>query len=391
MAARSVRNEAAAVRPGANPHAERGQRLAALILDRSRQTGLRAGGRLPTERQLSLDLGVTRSSVRHALAILEAQGLISREVGRGTFLRDIPAATAAGRRDDDATFPAGPQPPGTFPGRTESPGAFPAGTQSPAAFRAGTESPASFPGRTESPGAFPARTEPPSTFSAGSQSPAAFPAGTQSRGTSPAGTPSHGTLPAGTQPHGPQPGWAGAAVLPGPEDHPAVALPGAEGHPAGLAGAGFHPAADFAPADVMTIRRLLEPPAMSLVVAWATAADLEEMQRCLAGGDRAASFEEFETWDLALHRCIIAASHSPLLVALYRAIEEARHGQVWGDLKRRSASAERRSQYQADHRAIVDALRVRDSSLAVEAMRLHLARVQEHLNVTDPAAGVMWR
>jgi len=235
----------------------RGQRLAELILERSRGTGLTTGARLPTERQLSIDLGVTRSSVRHALAILEARGHISREVGRGTFLREIPPPARRGRR--------------------------------------------------------------------------------------PAGGP-------------------GEAAI-----------------------------ADFAPADVMTIRRLLEPPAMSLVVAWATAADLTEMQRCLDGGDRAETFEEFETWDLALHRCIMAASHSPLLVTMYGLIEAARHGQVWGDLKRRSASQERRSQYQLDHRAIVDALRARDSARAVEAMRLHLSRVQEHLNVTDPAAGLSWR
>jgi DNA-binding FadR family transcriptional regulator len=77
-------------------------------------------------------------------------------------------------------------------------------------------------------------------------------------------------------------------------------------------------------------------------------------------------------------------------------------GEPWADhaqainagsfaIKRRSASAERRSQYQADHRALADALHSRDSSRAVEAMRLHLARVQEHLNITDPAAGVSWR
>ena len=60
-------------------------------------------------------------------------------------------------------------------------------------------------------------------------------------------------------------------------------------------------------------------------------------------------------------------------------------------MKRRSASAERREQYQADHRAIVSALRARDSASAVEAMRLHLARVSGHLNATDPAAGVTWR
>jgi len=250
----------AGTEPAGTTHTERGLRLAKLILSESHRAGQGPGSRLPTERQLATDLGVTRSSVRHALAMLEAQGRISREVGRGTFLRELPAA-------------------------------------SPAA-------------------------------------------------------------------HAPS-------------------VPGRSADPA--------PAADFAPADVMTIRRLLEPPAMSLVVGWATAADLEEMDRCLAGGDAAASFEEFEFWDLGLHRCIMAASHSPLLVALYRDIEAARHGQVWGDLKRRSSSAERREQYQADHRAIVGALRARDSARAVEAMRVHLARVSDHFNATDPAAVVTWR
>ena len=130
---------------------------------------------------------------------------------------------------------------------------------------------------------------------------------------------------------------------------------------------------------------------MSLVVAWATAADLEEMNRCLEGGDHAASYEEFEAWDLALHRCIMRASRSPLLAALYGSIEQARHGHVWGDLKRRSASAGNRQEYQQDHRAIVAALRARDSGAAIEAMRLHLARVSEHLHATAPAAAVTWR
>jgi DNA-binding FadR family transcriptional regulator len=235
------------------------------------------GSRLPTERKLALDLGATRSSVRHALTMLQAQGRISREVGRGTFLLDSP------------------EPPGPAP-------------------QAG-----------------PAR---------GQGAPQSGPARGQGQGQEP---------------------------------------------PAGPA------TADFAPADVMTIRRLLEPPAMSLVVAWATTADLEQMDQCLAGGDSAASYEEFEGWDLELHRTIMAASHSPLLIALYARIEAARHGQVWGDLKRRSASPERREQYQGDHRAIVAALRERDSAGAVEAMRLHLARVSGHLNATDPAAGVTWR
>jgi GntR family uxuAB operon transcriptional repressor len=262
----------------AGPAGPAGQRdrLAEAILAKSRQAGLGAGSQLPTERQLAADLGTTRTSVRRALAVLEAEGRVSREVGRGTFLRQPPwpAAGAAGQR----------------PGEV---------------------------------------------------------------------------LPEGT---GARPGEAGDA-----DRAPGAELPG-----------GSAQAAGFAPADVMAVRRLLEPPAMRLVVAWATAADFAELERCLAGGARAASYDEFEAWDLALHRAAMAASHSPLLARLYAVIEEARHNRFWGDLKRRSASRERQRAYQADHAELVAALRARDPERAVEAMRAHLARVDSHL-FGDPA------
>ena len=248
--------------------AKRGRELAELILAESGRSGLGPGSRLPTERRLAADLGVTRSGIRLALAALEADGLISREVGRGTFLRDAAAgALAAARRDGPDASEAASAHDDDGPGGGDE-----------------------------------------------------------------------------------------------PADH--------RGRPA---------APDFAPADVMTIRRLIEPQALPLVVLWATARDFAEMERCIAGGDQAASYEEFETWDLALHRCIMAAAHSPLLVALYGVVESARHGQVWGDLKRRSATRQRRDLYQEDHRAIVTALRARDADAAVAAMRAHLARVAGHL------------
>jgi DNA-binding FadR family transcriptional regulator len=239
-------------------HEQRGIALAEQIVAHALRAGLGPGGRLPTERQLADDLGVTRSTIRHALGMLAADGHISREVGRGTYLR----------------------------------------------------SPASF-----------------------------------------GGPPAH----------------ADATARPDIADSPEGA---------------------FAPADVMMVRRLLEPPAMPLAVAWATAADLAELDRCLAGGDRAPSYDEFEVWDLALHRAIIAATHSPLFVTLYSAVEAARHGQMWGDLKRRSASAGRRRLYRADHHQIVAAIKARDPGAAVKAMRAHLARVSDHFNATDPAAGI---
>ncbi len=248
---------------GGSEHERRGAALAEQIITYVLRDGIGPDGRMPTERQLAADLGVTRSAVRYALGLLAADGHLSREVGRGTYLR------------------------------------------SPARLSSSPDGEAGEAGE------------------------------------------------AGGQPEPERPEILGA----------------------------------FAPADVMMVRRLLEPPAMPLAVAWATAADLAELDRCLAGGDRAASYEDFEAWDLALHRALFAATHSPLLGTLYSSIEAARHGQMWGDLKRRSASPGRRRLYRADHHQIVAAIKARDTGAAVKTMRSHLAKVSDHLNATDPAAG----
>lgn len=54
-----------------------------------------ADRRLPPERELCLQFGVSRSTLRKALDHLEARGIVSRHVGRGTFV-GRPAAASAG-------------------------------------------------------------------------------------------------------------------------------------------------------------------------------------------------------------------------------------------------------------------------------------------------------
>jgi DNA-binding FadR family transcriptional regulator len=227
----------APVRPPAYSH-----ELAQLILARGDQPGYAPGGRLPTERSLADEFGVTRTMVRHALAVLEAEGRISREVGRGTFLRPADARGGASAADRDGSD-----------------------------------------------------------------------------------------------------------------------------------------AGEVGPADVMAARQLIEPQVIPLVIAWATQRDFDELGRCVEGGASADSAEEFEAWDFALHHAIVAASRNQLLLAMYRVVERAREGELWGNLKRRNDSVERRTAYQADHVELVQALRARELDHAVQVMKRHLDRVQANL------------
>jgi GntR family uxuAB operon transcriptional repressor len=214
------------------------------ILSSAARRGLRTGNRLPTERELATDLQLTRTTIRNAMALLEDEGVVSREVGRGTYLRSDPRH---GLSSDNGSTP-----------------------------------------------------------------------------------------------------------------HPSRAVA-------------------VSPADVMTARQLIEPAAIASIVENATINDFDEIERCLRGNEGAADYDEFEKWDFALHRALIRAAHNPLMESMYQLVEEARQGETWGNLKRRSDSTERRECYRNQHRAIAEALRNRDGRGAREAMQLHLDTVEANL------------
>ena len=133
------------------------------------------------------------------------------------------------------------------------------------------------------------------------------------------------------------------------------------------------------PAELMQARMALEPAIIEMVIGNATPADFARMQECCERAEAATSVEEFEVWDGLFHEVIAQAAHNGFIAQLFRLMNQARTQGEWGMLKKRSLTPERRLAYQAEHRAMLEAIRARDPvqarALAVE----HLVHVRKNL------------
>ncbi|MFO1058841.1 MAG: FCD domain-containing protein [Dongiaceae bacterium] len=137
------------------------------------------------------------------------------------------------------------------------------------------------------------------------------------------------------------------------------------------------------PADLMEVRLIIEPQAAALAARRATAEELAAIEGLLARSLAARGVAAFETWDAALHLAIFRATKNALLIDYCEAINAARHQPHWHRLKQKSATEERRRQYDADHAAIVAALLRRDAEAARRLQHRHLSRVSTNLFALD--------
>ncbi|HEX3984060.1 MAG TPA: FadR/GntR family transcriptional regulator [Acidisoma sp.] len=142
----------------------------------------------------------------------------------------------------------------------------------------------------------------------------------------------------------------------------------------------FLPSADsLSPAGVVECRLIFEPEMAPLAVARATQVDFERLAQCLKGGEAAATVEEFEHWDGALHEAIAQATHNQTIVAMARALAVVRTRGEWGQLKARSMTPEHRQALHEQHSRIVASLRDRDREAARHLMRDHILYVRAYM------------
>ena len=136
---------------------------------------------------------------------------------------------------------------------------------------------------------------------------------------------------------------------------------------------------DTSPAEIMQVRLTVEPPVAALAARLANQADLDHITEYLQAGGRSDRYEDFEAQDSRLHRAIAQAAHNGLLMSMFDVMSTARALPVWGSLKRRTSTPERRASYHRGHTRIVAALADRDPAEAEAAMRAHLGDVSDNL------------
>lgn len=139
------------------------------------------------------------------------------------------------------------------------------------------------------------------------------------------------------------------------------------------------PSLSVSPAELMAARVVLEPALIEMVIGNATASDFARMDECNHEAEAATTLEAFEQWDAALHEAIAAAAHNSFIGKVFQLMSQARSQGEWGVLKRRSATPERRLDYQREHRELVAALKVRDAERARAACLTHLLHVRTNM------------
>ncbi len=138
------------------------------------------------------------------------------------------------------------------------------------------------------------------------------------------------------------------------------------------------------PIELIDVRLAIEPQMARLVVVNATARDLERMGEALkrvqaCGADR----EYFSRADEKFHLTLAECTRNPLMVWLYRQINDVRGHALWDAMKDKILTEARIAEYNRQHRELYEALCNRDVDAAVEVITAHLEKARRDLLGVD--------
>jgi DNA-binding FadR family transcriptional regulator len=133
------------------------------------------------------------------------------------------------------------------------------------------------------------------------------------------------------------------------------------------------------PLELIDVRLGLEPNMVRMAVLNATARDIERLGGAV---DRmpavAGDSESFTRSDIEFHQLIAEATRNPLMLWIYRKINDVRTHSQWNAMKSKVLTPERIAEYNEQHLALYEAIRARDmeAAVAIVTNHLHYARRQ---------------
>ena len=131
------------------------------------------------------------------------------------------------------------------------------------------------------------------------------------------------------------------------------------------------------PLELIEVRLAVEPDIARMAVVNANARNLRELRDALlaleeAGDDSGAFSKADENFHLKMAQC----SQNPLLVWIYQLINEVRGHTQWDASKDKILTSETIAEYNAQHRALYEAIELRDSARAVRVITEHLNKAK---------------
>ncbi len=142
----------------------------------------------------------------------------------------------------------------------------------------------------------------------------------------------------------------------------------------------------IAPAEMMDVRCVLEPGMVDLILLNASRADLETIASTVAKGEFSQNALEWNKADDDFHLALARATHNRLIVSLYEAFSATRRQGAWFRAKQKSVNSNLWQHFQAQHRAISEALSAGDREAATRAIHEHIeearANMRGHMRAT---------
>lgn len=149
-------------------------------------------------------------------------------------------------------------------------------------------------------------------------------------------------------------------------------------------GALFHV---IAPAEMMDVRCILEPGMVDLIMLNASRADLDTIASTVTKGEFSQNAVEWNKADDDFHLALARATHNRLIISLYEAFSLSRKQGAWFRMKQKSVNSNLWQHFQAQHRAISDALSAGDRDAACKAIHEHIeearANLRGHMRATS--------